>query len=82
MTVREVQAYLAEMYGVDVSPEFISSVTDAVMAEVTAWQARPLEAMYPVVFFDALRVKVREDAVVVNGNPNLTHVPRRLETEI
>lgn len=66
MTVREIQAFLAEMYGVEVSPEFISSVTDAVMAEVTAWQARPLEAMYPVVFFDALRVKIREDAVVRN----------------
>ncbi len=64
MTVREIQAFLGEMYGVEVSPEFISSVTDAVMAEVTAWQARPLEAMYPVVFFDALRVKIREDAVV------------------
>lgn len=64
MTVREIQAFLAEMYGVEVSPEFISSVTDAVMSEVTAWQARPLEAMYPVVFFDALRVKIREDAVV------------------
>ncbi|GAB1411714.1 hypothetical protein MASR1M97_04500 [Candidatus Desulfobacillus denitrificans] len=48
------------------SAEFISSVTDAVMAEVTAWQGRPLEAMYPVVFFDALRVKIREDAVVRN----------------
>jgi transposase-like protein len=54
------------MYNVEVSPEFISSVTDAVMAEVTAWQARPLEPMYPVVFFDALRVKIREDAVVRN----------------
>ena len=64
MTVREVQAHLAEMYGVEVSPEFISSVTDAVMAEVTVGQARPLEAMYPVVFFDALRVKIREDTVV------------------
>lgn len=64
MTVREVQAFLAEMYGVEVSPEFISSVTDAVMAEVTAWQARPLEPVYPVVFFDALRVKIREEAVV------------------
>ena len=64
MTMREIQAFLAEMYGVEVSPEFISNVTDAVMAEVTAWQARPLEAMYPVVFFDALRVKIREDAVV------------------
>jgi transposase-like protein len=66
MTVREVQAFLREMYNVEVSPEFISSVTDAVMAEVTAWQARPLEPMYPVVFFDALRVKIREDAVVRN----------------
>ncbi len=46
--------------------EFISSVTDEVMAEVTAWQARPLDPMYPVVFFDALRVKIREDAVVRN----------------
>jgi len=66
MTVREIQAFLAEQYGTEVSPDFISSVTDAVMAEVTAWQARPLEPMYPVVFFDALRVKVREDAVVRN----------------
>jgi transposase-like protein len=66
MTVREVQGFLAEQYGVEVSPEFISSVTDAVMAEVTAWQGRPLEPMYPVVFFDALRVKIREDALVRN----------------
>ena len=64
MTVREIQGFLGEMYAVDVSPDFISSVTDAVMAEVSAWQARPLEMMYPVVFFDALRVKIREDAVV------------------
>ena len=66
MTVREIQGFLAEQYGTEVSPEFISSVTDAVMTEVTAWQARPLEPMYPVVFFDALRVKIREDAVVRN----------------
>ena len=66
MTVREIQAFLAEQYGTEVSPDFISSVTDAVMTEVTAWQSRPLEPMYPVVFFDALRVKVREDAVVRN----------------
>jgi transposase-like protein len=66
MTVREIQAFLAEQYGTEVSPEFISSVTDEVMAEVTAWQARSLEAMYPVVFFDALRVKIREDGVVRN----------------
>jgi len=66
MTVREIQGFLAEQYGTDVSPEFISSVTDEVMAEVSAWQSRPLEPMYPVVFFDALRVKIREDAVVRN----------------
>ena len=66
MTMREIQGFLAEQYGCEVSPEFISSVTDAVMAEVTAWQARALEPMYPVVFFDALRVKIREDAVVRN----------------
>ena len=66
MTVREIRAFLAEQYGTEVSPEFISSVTDAVMAEVTAWQSRPLEPMYPVVFFDALRVKIREDAGVRN----------------
>ncbi|MFC4161881.1 IS256 family transposase [Chitinimonas lacunae] len=66
MTVREIQGFLLEQYGTEVSPDFISSVTDEVMAEVTAWQARPLEPMYPVVFFDALRVKIREDAVVRN----------------
>jgi len=66
MTVREIQGFLAEQYGTEVSPEFISSVTDAVMSEVTTWQSRPLEPMYPVVFFDALRVKIREDAVVRN----------------
>jgi transposase-like protein len=66
MTVREIQGFLLEQYGTEVSPEFISSVTEAVMNEVTAWQSRPLEAMYPVVFFDALRVKIREDGVVRN----------------
>jgi putative transposase len=66
MTMREIQGFLLESYGVEVSPEFISSVTEAVMAEVTAWQSRPLEPMYPVIFFDALRVKIKEDAVVRN----------------
>ena len=66
MTVREIQGFLAEQYGTEVSPEFISSVTDAVMDEVMAWQARPLEPMYPVVFFDALRVKIREEGLVRN----------------
>lgn len=66
MTVREIQGFLLEQYGTEVSPEFVSSVTDAVIDEVTAWQTRPLETMYPVVFFDALRVKIREDGVVRN----------------
>jgi len=66
MTVREIQGFLAEQYGTQVSPEFISSVTDAVMAEAMAWQSRPLEPLYAVVFFDALRVKIREEAVVRN----------------
>jgi putative transposase len=66
MTVREIQAFLVEMYDTEVSPDFISTVTDAVLADVMAWQSRPLDPMYPVVFFDALRVKIREDAVVRN----------------
>ena len=66
MTMREIQGFLREQYDTVVSPEFISSVTDAVLAEVGSWQARPLEAMYLVVFFGVLRVKIREDAVVRN----------------
>ena len=77
MTVREIQGFLAEQYGTEVSPEFISSVTDAAMAEVTAWQSRPLEPMYPVVFFDALRVKIREDVVLVPEDVELALLPLR-----
>jgi transposase-like protein len=64
MTVREIQAFLADMYAIEVSPDLIRTVTDAIVAEVTAWQSRPLEPMYPVVFFDALRVKIRDEATV------------------
>jgi transposase-like protein len=66
LTVREIQGYLAETYHTEVGHDLISTVTDSVLAEVTAWQARPLEPVYPVVFFDALRVKTREDNVVRN----------------
>lgn len=66
MSVREIQAFLAESYNTEVSPDFISSVTDEIMAETIAWQNRPLEVMYPVVFFDALRVKIRDDGGVSN----------------
>ena len=64
MTMREIRAFMAEQYSTDVSPEFISTVTDEVMVEVSAWQSRPLDPMYPVVFFDAMRVKIRDEAVV------------------
>ena len=66
LTVREIQGYLVEAYGTEVGHDLISTVTDGVLAEVTAWQSHPLEPVYPVVFFDALRVKIREDAVVRN----------------
>jgi putative transposase len=64
LTVRDIQAFLKEMYAVDVSPDLISAVTDAIVAEITAWQTRLLEPLYPVVFFDALRVKIRDESVV------------------
>jgi putative transposase len=60
MTVREIQSHLEEMYGAEVSPTLISSVTDAVMDEVKAWQARPLDALYPIVYLDCIHVKVRD----------------------
>jgi transposase-like protein len=66
MTVREIQALLEEQYHVEVSPDFISTVTDAVHAEVSEWQSRPLEKMYPLVFFDALRVRIRDEGTVRN----------------
>src|ERR671921_579764 len=53
-------------YGIDVSPDLISAVTDAVLDEVAAWQARPLETVYPLIFFDALRVKIRDEGLVRN----------------
>jgi putative transposase len=66
MSVREIQGHLRELYGLDVSPDLVSAVTDAVLEEVTSWQNRPLDAVYPLVFFDALRVKVRDESVVRN----------------
>jgi putative transposase len=67
MTVREIQAHLEEMYGTEVSPSLISSVTDAVADEVKTWQARPLDAIYPIVYLDCIHVKVREGAVRVKA---------------
>lgn len=64
MTVREIQSHLEEMYGTEVSPTLISSVTDAVMDEVKAWQSRPLDSIYPIVYLDCIHAKVRDSGVV------------------
>src|SRR3989304_8836448 len=66
MTVRDTQAHLQEVYGVGVAPELISRVTDAILPELRAWQQRPLDAVYPILYLDAVVVKVRSDHVVVN----------------
>src|SRR3954469_4979682 len=66
MSTREIVGHLRELYGIKVSPDLISAVTDAVLDEIAAWQARPLEPVYPLIFFDALRVKIREEALVRN----------------
>jgi len=66
MSAREIVGHLRELYGIDVSPDLVSAVTDAVLEEIATWQARPLEPVYPLVFFDALRVKVRDEGTVRN----------------
>jgi putative transposase len=66
MTTREIQGHLEEMYQVEVSPTLISNVTEAVMEEVKAWQSRPLDAIYPIVYLDALVVKMRTEGGVEN----------------
>jgi len=67
MTVREIQAHLEEMYGTEVSPSLISTVTDAVVEDIKAWQSRPLDTVYPIVYLDCLHVKVREGAVRIKA---------------
>ena len=66
MSVRDIQAHLAEIYGTEISPDLISRVTDAVVDEVQTWQARPLDSVWPIVFLDALVIKVRDQGVVQN----------------
>ena len=66
MTVRDMQAHLQEMYGVEVSPGLISNVTDAVLDEVKTWQGRPLEPVYPILYLDAMYVKIRAGGQVSN----------------
>jgi len=66
MSAREIVGHLRDLYGMEVSPDLVSAVTDAVLDEIAAWQARPLEPVYPLVFFDALRVKIRDEGLVRN----------------
>ncbi|MBL6941824.1 MAG: IS256 family transposase [Rhodospirillales bacterium] len=66
MSVREIRGHLEELYGVEVSPDLISRVTDEVMDEVREWQSRPLDEVYPIIIFDALRVKIRDEGTVRN----------------
>ncbi len=66
MTAREIQGHLEELYGVDVSPTLISNITDVVLEEVKAWQSRPLDAIYPILYLDALQVKIRDESTVRN----------------
>ena len=66
MTVREIRGQLEELYGIDVSPDLISTVTNAVLEAVAEWQGRPLDACYAPVFFDAIRVKIRDEGFVRN----------------
>src|ERR671939_1643327 len=66
MSTREIQGHLRELYGIEVSPDLVSAVTEAVLDEVAEWQERPLEPLYPLIFFDALRVKVRDEGTVKN----------------
>jgi putative transposase len=71
MTVRDIQAHLGEIYEVDVSPDLISKITDAVLDEVKEWQARPLDSVYPVIFLDAIVCKVRDNGTVRNKAAHL-----------
>src|SRR5213078_606455 len=66
MSTREIQGHLEEIYGIEVSPTLISNVTEAVVEEVKTWQSRPLEAVYPILYLDALHVKIRDAGHVQN----------------
>jgi len=61
MTVRDIQSHVQELYGADLSPALISNITEKVMESATEWQARPLQKVYPIIFFDAIYYKVKEN---------------------
>lgn len=80
MSVREIVGHLRDLYGIDVSPDLISAVTDAVLDDVAAWQSRP-EPVYPLAFFDALRVKIRDEGLVRNKDIHIALGVRAIGTK-
>ena len=72
MSTRSIRDHLEELYGIEVSPDLISAVTGAVLEEVAEWQGRPLDACYPLVFLDAIRVKIRDEGFV-RSEPSRRH---------
>jgi putative transposase len=66
MTTRDIQTHIKEIYGVEISPDFVSNITDQVVDDIKEWQNRPLEKTYPIMFLDAIRVKTRENGQVLN----------------
>ena len=78
MSTREITGHLRELYGIEVSADLISTVTDAVIEEVTAWQNRPLEAIYPLVFLDAIRVKIRDEGALIALRSGSSNTQARL----
>ena len=66
MTTRDIQAQLEDIYGVEVSPSLVSKVTNAVLSELKAWQNRPLDPLYPIVYLDAIRIKGRSEGHIAN----------------
>ena len=73
MSTREIRGHVRELYGIEVSPELVSKVTDAVHDELAAWQSRPLESVYAIVYFDAVRVKIRDEGLVREQGGPLGH---------
>jgi putative transposase len=66
MTVRDIHGHLKDIYGVEVSPDLLSSVTNDIMSDMREWQNRPLEEIYPIVYFDTIRMKIRDEGTVKN----------------
>ena len=69
MSTREIQGHVRELYGIEISPDLVSAETDAVLDEIKAWQGRPLETCYAIVYFDAIRVKIRDEGLVRSSFP-------------